>query len=193
MDSRTKRTRERIVSAFFELQAEKPRERIVVRALCERAGINKSTFYKYYGSIYDLSEQIEADIVADALSTLPDPAQVFQNPSVCLDFLLRLQPMQTANLRRCSDAQRLRLIDRIHHAIKERLFETYPAYRDDFTINFYITYAVYGGFYAFFENQDYGEAERGSALKRITTYLCSGVPQFWPETDDSLHKKKNIY
>lgn len=192
MDSRTKRTRERIVSAFFELQAKRPREKIVVRALCEQAGINKSTFYKYYGSIYDLSEQIENDIVADALSTLPDPAQVFRDPSACLECLLRLQPVQTANLRRCSDAQRLRLIDRIHLAIKDKFFETHPAYRDDFTVNFYITYAVYGGFYAFFENQDYGEAERGDALKRITTYLCNGVPQFWPEPGQPEQKEKNV-
>ncbi len=193
MDSRTKRTRQRIVNAFFELQAERPRDKIVVRTLCERAGINKSTFYKYYGSIYDLSDQIENEIVADALSSLPDPALLLQRPSTCLESLLQLQPVQAANLRRCSEAQRLRLIERIHSAIKERLFSMHPAYRDDFTVNFYITYAVYGGFYAFYENQGYGEPELIGALSQITSYLCGGVPQFWPEAKHSSLKNKRTF
>jgi len=193
MDSRTKRTRERIISAFFELQSEKPREKIVVRALCERAGINKSTFYKYYGSIYDLSDQIENEIVAGVLSALPEPAQIFRQPSACLRAMLHLQASQTANLRRCSEAQRRRLVDRIHNAIKEQLFAARPAYRDDFAVNFYITYAIYGGFYAFYENQDFGEPELNDAIQRVTAYLCNGVPQLWPETGHAFPKGKRTF
>ncbi len=193
MDSRTKRTRERIISAFFELQTQKPREKIVVRTLCERAGINKSTFYKYYGSIYDLSEQIENEIVAGVLSALPEPAQIFKQPSVCLSAMLHLQAAQAANLRRCSETQRRRLFDRIHSAIKEQLFAARPAYRDNFAVNFYISYAIYGGFYAFYKNQDADETELNAAIQRVTAYLCDGVPQFWPEPDQCFPNGKRTF
>ncbi|MFV0400034.1 MAG: TetR/AcrR family transcriptional regulator [Oscillospiraceae bacterium] len=35
--------------------------KISVRELCERADINRSTFYKYYGSQYDLLKEMEDD------------------------------------------------------------------------------------------------------------------------------------
>ena len=36
---------------------------VSVRELCERAGINRSTFYKYYGSPFELLEEMEADLL----------------------------------------------------------------------------------------------------------------------------------
>ena len=35
---------------------------ITIRELCERAGINRSTFYKYYGNQFDLLNEMEKDI-----------------------------------------------------------------------------------------------------------------------------------
>ena len=34
---------------------------ISIRELCESAGINRSTFYKYYGSQFDLLTEMEQD------------------------------------------------------------------------------------------------------------------------------------
>ena len=51
MDKRIVKTREAIFSAFLDLAAQKDINKISVVELCEKADINKSTFYLHYKSI----------------------------------------------------------------------------------------------------------------------------------------------
>ena len=44
--------------------------KISVRELCEQAGINRTTFYKYYGSPFDLLKDIEDDLLRSVQETL---------------------------------------------------------------------------------------------------------------------------
>ncbi|MFR5875243.1 MAG: TetR/AcrR family transcriptional regulator [Eubacterium sp.] len=53
MDKRVLKTRSAIFNAVFDLSTEKELDKISVIELCERAGINKSTFYLHYNSIDD--------------------------------------------------------------------------------------------------------------------------------------------
>jgi AcrR family transcriptional regulator len=53
MDKRVVKTRNAVFNALLELSSEKQPDRISVIELCERAGINKSTFYLHYKSIDD--------------------------------------------------------------------------------------------------------------------------------------------
>lgn len=53
MDKRILKTRSAIFHAVFDLSTEKQLDKITVLELCERAGINKSTFYLHYTSIED--------------------------------------------------------------------------------------------------------------------------------------------
>lgn len=53
MDRRIIRTRAAVFNAVFDLSTEKELDKITVVELCERAGINKSTFYLHYKSIND--------------------------------------------------------------------------------------------------------------------------------------------
>ncbi len=53
MDKRIVRTRHAVFNAVFELATEKELDKITVVELCEKAGINKSTFYLHYKSIND--------------------------------------------------------------------------------------------------------------------------------------------
>lgn len=64
-DRRTRLTKALIRQAFTSLLEEKPIQRIAVTELCQRAGINRSTFYAHYGDIYDLLQQIEEDMLRD--------------------------------------------------------------------------------------------------------------------------------
>ena len=60
-DLRVRRTITAIDKAFHELVLEKPYDRISVSELCERAFINKKTFYAHYRSLGDvLREKLEA-------------------------------------------------------------------------------------------------------------------------------------
>lgn len=63
MDLRVQKTKNSILDAFIELRSEKPLEKITVKELADRARISKQTFYLHYKDIYDLSEQLEQELV----------------------------------------------------------------------------------------------------------------------------------
>ena len=67
MDLRVEKTRRSIINGFLELRARKPLEKIRVRELCEKAQINKSTFYDHYRDVYDLAEQLEDEAIRSYL------------------------------------------------------------------------------------------------------------------------------
>ena len=61
IDVRARYTRKIIKESFYTLLREKPVEKITVRELCEKAEINRSTFYKHYLDCYDLLDKIEEE------------------------------------------------------------------------------------------------------------------------------------
>jgi len=63
-NQRTMLTKRLIKEGLTELLAEESIHKISIRALCERAGINRSTFYKYYGSQYDVLAELEEELLA---------------------------------------------------------------------------------------------------------------------------------
>ncbi len=64
-DQRVKITLMLLQNAFLELLHQKPVQAITVKELCERAGVNRGTFYKHYRDVYDLMEQMEAGLLRD--------------------------------------------------------------------------------------------------------------------------------
>lgn len=61
-DARVRYTRMIIEQSFFELLRDKPVGKITVTELCEKAQINRATFYKHYLDISDLMEKIEENL-----------------------------------------------------------------------------------------------------------------------------------
>lgn len=58
-DLRVQKTMEAIQSTFKQLLCEKPYDKITVKELCERARINKKTFYRYYETLDFLLAELE--------------------------------------------------------------------------------------------------------------------------------------
>lgn len=61
-----------IKESLTRLLASESIHKISVRMLCEEAGINRSTFYKYYGSQYDVLTEMENDLIGSIRDTLDD-------------------------------------------------------------------------------------------------------------------------
>lgn len=59
MDLRVVKTQQLIQDKFLELRKKKPLEKIRSGELCELCQINRTTFYRHYQDIYDLSDQLE--------------------------------------------------------------------------------------------------------------------------------------
>lgn len=69
---RVQMTKQLLKESLVELLEDEDLRKISIRALCERAEVNRSTFYKYYGSQYDLLKEIEEDFLTRIEKTLSD-------------------------------------------------------------------------------------------------------------------------
>ena len=57
-------------NALVHLLQKKPLNKISVLEICETAQINRTTFYKYYGSQTDLLNEIESDFLRSSTKAL---------------------------------------------------------------------------------------------------------------------------
>ncbi len=71
-DRRTAMTRRMLKDALTEMLKEKDIYHISIRELCERADVNRTTFYKYYGSPFDLLADMEKDILVFLAGVIRD-------------------------------------------------------------------------------------------------------------------------
>ena len=60
---RVKITKQLFQDSLLELLDSQSIHEISIRTLCEKADLNRSTFYKYYGSQYDLLKEIEDQLL----------------------------------------------------------------------------------------------------------------------------------
>ncbi len=60
-DLRVRKTVGAIHDTFTQMLLEMPYEKITVKALCEKALINKTTFYRYYPTLDDLLEELQLE------------------------------------------------------------------------------------------------------------------------------------
>ena len=63
MNRKIQMTKRCIREALFECLKEKDINKITISSLCEKADINRSTFYKYYGSQYDVIKEMEQEVI----------------------------------------------------------------------------------------------------------------------------------
>lgn len=69
-NSRHRETEQRIQEALLALLECKALKEITIRELCERAKVNKATFYRHYQDIYALADKMEDSIHAGLLRLL---------------------------------------------------------------------------------------------------------------------------
>ncbi|MDD7739067.1 MAG: TetR-like C-terminal domain-containing protein [Lachnospiraceae bacterium] len=60
-NQRIRITKKMLKNALMDLLENQPIGKVTVYSLCEKAEINRTTFYKYYGSPYELLDEIETD------------------------------------------------------------------------------------------------------------------------------------
>jgi AcrR family transcriptional regulator len=63
LDRKTRYTRKVLADSLVELMKDAPFAKITVKELCEKADINRATFYTHYRGLYDLLRQIEDETI----------------------------------------------------------------------------------------------------------------------------------
>jgi AcrR family transcriptional regulator len=72
-DRRSVRTKKAIVKALTTLMIEKDISKITIKEISDLADINRKTFYAHYGSVYEILDELENDIIeslTDAVETI---------------------------------------------------------------------------------------------------------------------------
>lgn len=92
-------------NALVDILQEKTIQKVTIRELCERAEINPTTFYKYYGNQYDLLEDIERGMLAELESRITvGHEEPFSNLAKIMTYLEENRTVWRLLLKSASDS-----------------------------------------------------------------------------------------
>lgn len=173
MDIRERKTKRSIKNAFLELRAQKPLERITVKELAELAEISKATFYLHYKDIYDLSSQLQNEVIQTILDEVIQPDvplldMVKLTRALFESFWMHQELISTL----FSGSQDTVLPNSIEQGIKEHIFRTMPEARNDSGLNVSLAYQIYGSYYAYSTNcKRFGREQVLDIIDEIATHV----------------------
>ena len=139
-------TKTLLKNALLQMLKEQAIYQISIRDLCQNAGINRSTFYKYYGSQFDLLAEMEQDFMDDISSFLDEEKDSPQEPLVqVLQYLEKNIEFVRLLLNSNVDPdfpKRLFAFEPIQRSLQEFSSEEMTPEEQEYAMN----YVLYGGF-----------------------------------------------
>ena len=156
-DRRVQYTKRALREALVHLMRENHISKISVKALCDAADVNRSTFYAHYQNQYDLLRQIEAEALEDLTAYLLEEAPRTYNVTKILEYAQANADLFIALLDE-SDGAFQRQIMELAHVVDLRLTDEPEACLDD-RLEYMYLFAVTG------------------ALGVLTQWLKKGTPQ----------------
>ncbi len=155
-EHRVRTTKKHLREALMSFLAEKPLSSITVKELCERAGINRGTFYTHYTDVYDLLGQIEAEMKAEYFAALKpelsaeellSPPKVTKKVFDCIEANADLCRVMIGPY---GDREFARNLIRESKICSIRSCRRFFPNAEEWRINTYVIF-VYGGCYALME------------------------------------------
>ncbi|MGN1373186.1 MAG: TetR/AcrR family transcriptional regulator [Candidatus Coproplasma sp.] len=149
-NQRIANTKQLIYGALLSLLKKKDIHHIFIRELCEKAGINRSTFYNHYGSQYDVLSEME-DVYLGEIAKAMEHADVTSKDSVhsrvtlVLEFILdnlELSSLLINNNVEASFAERLFSLPKIGDMLNVAL----SGIEDEKSKKATISFAIYGSY-----------------------------------------------
>ena len=173
MDIRVQKTETAIKNAFLELRAQKSVEKITVKELCQKAQINKSTFYTHYEDIYALSDAMQAETIDFVLGTIDRQGEwSVQDPGALTRAIFQATTAHRSLINGLfSVRERPRLANALETGVKEMIYRKYPELREDVEKSILLTFCIQGGYHAYLNHQDVDEERLAAAIERISRTL----------------------
>lgn len=144
MDLRIQKTLREIHRAFLSLAAEKPMERITVKELCDRAMINKATFYSHYDNMDSLIEELEDEFVKNLTGDIEYADLFFTNPEQFIATLLHRFWEMPEGVILFSSSRYLSLISMLLESLRRSIYKARPEIKSIPGIDMALTYIVMG-------------------------------------------------
>jgi hypothetical protein len=144
MDLRIQKTLRNIREAFFELAKEKPVDDIMVKELCDRALINKATFYAHYDNINELIIMLEDEYIKEMTSEINFTDLFYTDPE---QFLLKLWQSYQANPNSAllvKGRRGLNLVNLLIESLRRSICRVQPDTKNNQAVDIALTFCVYG-------------------------------------------------
>ena len=141
-DLRVIKTIEAIKQSFETLICEKDYEKITVTELCEKARINKKTFYHYYSTLDDLLSEMQAELTEGFINKVKDYTLPDDLEKVNREFFLYSASRGPAYDRITTSGNysyvRGRMINKVMHATwdKSEKFKKLDAFKQNILISY---------------------------------------------------------
>ena len=139
-------TKRMLKEALIEMLKEKDIYHISIRELCENADINRTTFYKYYGSQFDLLTDMENDMIEFLTKTIKsneaDPEKIISSACKYLEENLDFARLIINNNVDPTFAQKLFAMD----SIKQSALKKFVGKRSEAELEYMYNFLTYGAF-----------------------------------------------
>lgn len=171
---RTQMTRRLIRTALVELMGEKNFERITIKELCERADVNRTTFYLHYSDQRSVLNDIKDTVCRKTIAMIADSD--FSVPTVFIEqFLCYIREndrvFRILFLHDEGDSFRFSLMD----AVARELVTAIPATGDPQSDAFGLAYLMAGSLSIIIEWMKTGYERSPKELARFIYSINSGV------------------
>lgn len=90
-NQRVRLSKKLLKNSLIELLLEKPIEKISVKEICEKAELNRSTFYLHYTDQFDLLKDIENDVIIQTGECLKDVKRDASTKTYIATFLRNIR------------------------------------------------------------------------------------------------------
>ena len=124
-DRRIRKTKKSMADALGMLLMEKPLKNITVREIAERADINRGTFYLHYKDVFDMAEQVLAEMFKkfDAIVSDYEPQK---NANTLFPLLVKIFELvaENADMTQCMIGKNgdAAFVDKLKNVIHEKCF-----------------------------------------------------------------------
>lgn len=154
-------TERAIKEAFIRLLEEQPLSQITVKAIVEKCGINRNSFYYHFQDIPSLVEEIVKEFFDEIISRYPSIA-VLED---CIEAVLRYS------------LEHKRTIMHLHNSVNRDVYERYLMEFCEYAVTVYINTA--------YEGQPVGEADKRTIIRFLkcelfgayTDWMSLGMPE----------------
>ena len=168
-DLRVLRTRQKIYRCFLDLRRKKPIEEIRITDLCEKAGINRATFYHHYQDIYALSDEMENTVIEryQQKLTKDDIDMFFSEPKIFLHTLENVINSERADIEILASGRK----EVMYSKMEEKLVDLLMAGVEDEKKRITLTYAIGGAVHVIY----YYSSGRSYDAEVLREMICSMV------------------
>ena len=145
-DRRVAMTKRMLKDALTELLRETDIYHVSIRALCQRADVNRTTFYKYYGSQFDLLADMENDLLCFLSKTITEhaanPRKIIETACEYMEDHLEFGRLIINNNVDPLFPQKIFSLA----VLRETVMEKTPGQQDDAVREYLFNYLTYGAY-----------------------------------------------